>query len=65
MENKKNFKGIKIQIIGIAIILIGIFLSIMRIDSFPGMDWTPLFREGIAVIIIGLIIVIYGAIRKF
>ena len=61
----KIYTSLKIQILGIAIIIIGIFLAMYQIDT--GIifgSYQPFTQEGFLVVLIGLIFVIWGTLRK-
>jgi len=65
MGKDKKYFGVKIQLVGIAIIIVGVFLALFTIGGgiFTGL-WNPFLSEGILLILIGMLVVIYGALRK-
>jgi len=76
MTENKKYLGLKIQIFGIAIVLIGLFLaSYTEFYSYPVGYYvasgnsifetdTPFMQLGFVVTAIGTIIVLYGLLRK-
>ena len=63
---EKTYKGIKVQILGVAILIIGLFLmTIQELDIFrEGFYFRPYMIPAIILIIIGIVIIVYGILRK-
>ena len=67
MTGEKKYKGIKVQVLGIAILIIGIFLmTIEELSSRPLTEGyiRPFMIPAIILIIVGIVIIAYGVIRK-